>query len=194
MCPKEPLLTRFFPNLARLNQYTLSLDSLAHPPVCSKCHQCGHFVSHGFIYRKRPHGEPQPVGKRIYCSNRCQRKGCGGTRRLYLADILPLLRVTTTQVFGFVQKWLSGDTQENAYLASTGTLDARNAHRWVRKLALHQADYRKALPFGSDSDPAPSPGRPSRAALFSVLARLIRVFHDGNACASWQLTQQIAFL
>ena len=120
------------------------------------------------------------MGKRIYCSNRCQRgavvvPGACTWRTSFRSGL------TTTQVFGFVLKWVSGDTLENAYLASTGALDARNAHRWVRKLALRQGITEELSRFVGSPDPAPSPGRCSHAALVSVLARLIRVFHDGNA-------------
>jgi len=138
---------RFFSDLDSLNQYTFSLDSLANLPICPKCHRQGHFVSHGFIYRKRSNSDPAPVGKRIFCSPRYNRAGCGGSMRLYLDEIIPFLRYTTEHVSRFLCELMSGTPIETAYLSATNALEPRNAGRWMTRLVLMQATYRQKVDY-----------------------------------------------
>lgn len=79
----------FFEDLVSLNRFTHELDRHADTLECHHCRRRGQLASHGFVCKKQHRGEPLPVGKRIVCSNRYGYSGCGRTRRLYLAAIIP---------------------------------------------------------------------------------------------------------
>ena len=47
-------------------------------------------------------------GQRVFCSNRGQRKGCGRTFAVFLADVLPRHTVTAVLVWRWLVQWLAG--------------------------------------------------------------------------------------
>ena len=79
----------YFPSLDAIHQQTMQL-------ACEPCQHCGQahqLVSHGFIRKKQPGGQDlQPVGKRVFCSNRYRHTGCGRTT-LLAEDWLPPPRI-----------------------------------------------------------------------------------------------------
>ena len=74
----------YYPSLESIHQKTLQLE----PEQCPHCRQTRQLVSHGFIRKKRVGRDPQAVGKRVFCSNRRHRTGCGRTLQLYLDSTL----------------------------------------------------------------------------------------------------------
>jgi hypothetical protein len=72
----------FFPDFDTLHRFTLELDRHQEALTCHHCARRGQLVSHGFVYRKQHNADKQPVAKRIFCSNRHGKTGCGRTRRL----------------------------------------------------------------------------------------------------------------
>jgi hypothetical protein len=46
-------------------------------------------------------------GQRVFCSNRGQRGGCGGTFSLFLADVLPRHTFTATLLWKLLCQWLA---------------------------------------------------------------------------------------
>jgi len=71
------LMQRFFADLKTLHIFTLSLDFHQDELTCQHCAKNDQFVSHGFVYKQRSIEIKEPVAKRIFCSNRHQRSGCG---------------------------------------------------------------------------------------------------------------------
>ncbi len=138
-------MNRYFNDLDTLHRFTLTLDSQPHPIQCRHCAKRGQFVSHGFVYKKQHHGEKRAVGKRIFCSNRHGRSGCGRTLRLYLTTELAFLHYTTVHLTAFLFALLSGRSIQAAYLAATQTAEPRNAYRWLHKLQRKLIDYRALL-------------------------------------------------
>lgn len=135
-------MKRYFDDLDVLHRFTLSLDCQPDPIQCRHCSQQDQFVSHGFVYKKQHQGETRIVGKRIFCSNRYGRSGCGRTIRLYLVTELAFLHYTTAHMAAFLLALLSGRTIQQAYLAATHTPEPRNAYRWLSKLQRKLIDYR----------------------------------------------------
>ena len=138
-------MKRYFDDLDALHRFTLSLDSQPHPIQCRHCSKQGQFVSHGFVYKKQHQGEKRTVGKRLFCSNRSGRSGCGRTLRLYLTTELAFLHYTTVHLTAFLFALLSGRTIHHAYRTATQTAEPRNAWRWLNKLQRKLVDYRALL-------------------------------------------------
>ena len=124
----------FFQDMDILHQFTLQLDSHRDAVQCQHCAKCDQFVSHGFVHKKQHNGDKQPVGKRLLCSNRYGRSGCGHTLRLYLAVDIPAWHYSSVHLLGFVQALIGGLGIQQAYQQSTGTAEPRHAYRWLNKL------------------------------------------------------------
>lgn len=184
-------MPRFFPNLESLHRFTLELDLHRETLTCQHCKQSGQWVSHGFVYRKQHHADPQPVAKRILCSNRHGRAGCGRTQQLYLDSIIPQLSRCAVQVFVFLSALLAGDSVACAYHHATGIAEPRNAYRWLNRCLDHLVDFRRWLRPTSSTEPAPHRSRPLRL----VISTLHRVFAspDTQDCRGYQRTLQTAF-
>lgn len=89
-------MPKFFAFLPKfITQFTLSEFTNIRLSPCPHCHSVGHLMKHGFLYGNSPES---PVGKikrarRIYCSNRGQKSGCGKTHGIYLISIIPFFSV-----------------------------------------------------------------------------------------------------
>ncbi len=114
-----------------LHQFTLELGFHEDALQCKNCAACNAFVSHGFIYKKQHNGDKKPVGKRVFCSNRYGKSGCGCTLRLYLAADIPTLQYSSIHLFIFLSALIAGLNIQKAYQKATGTLEPRNAYRWL---------------------------------------------------------------
>lgn len=147
-------MTLFFENIDQLNQFTLSLELNQGQVVCANCNQSDQFVSHGFVYKNLNQGEIIVTGKRLFCTNRCQRSGCGSTLRLYLAEQIPTLVYSTKQMSIFLKALLACNTIKTAYKAATNTDDPRHAYRWLNKLTGKLVNYRS---FAQNPKTTPSP-------------------------------------
>ena len=98
---------RFFETVDELHRYSLQLGHSVQGVHCQHCSSTDHWVSHGFVYKKDYGGNRLTVGKRVLCSNRGCKKGCGRTVRLYLAQRTPRMHYAMTAIFMFLQALLS---------------------------------------------------------------------------------------
>jgi hypothetical protein len=128
----------YYPSLEALHRQTLQLESES----CRHCRQTQQLVSHGFIRKKRTAAEPEAVGKRVFCSNRGRRTGCGRTMQLYLDATVRTLHHAASSVAAFVLSLLTGFSVERAYRNATGAASARHAWRWLQRLDAQLAVYR----------------------------------------------------
>lgn len=128
----------YFPSLQAICQQTAELD-LAQ---CAHCQRTRQLVSHGFIRKKRVGATPEAVGKRVFCSNRNQRTGCGRTMQLYLDETVRYLHHGGATVVAFVLSLMAGMSIETAYTGITGAGTARNAYRWLARLSARLPCYR----------------------------------------------------
>lgn len=95
-------MQKFFKDIQAIDHFTRHLAIHCSQLPCQHCAQSDQFVSHGFIYKQRSQAVSEPVGKRIFCSNRYGHTGCGRTFQLYIADEMPSLHYGCTQVFVFI--------------------------------------------------------------------------------------------
>ena len=128
------LMQLFFKDFTSLDQFTRSLEIHQSQTQCSHCFKHCQFVSHGIIYKQRSITEREPVGKRLFCSNRNGRSGCGRTVQLSIADCIPQLRYSAKCVSLFISLLLAHVGIGRAYQQATGQSETRNAWRWLSKL------------------------------------------------------------
>lgn len=135
----------FFDSLDALTRFMASLDCQSPCFACARCGRCDQFVRHDFVYKKGHHGKVQCVGKRLFCSNRNGRSGCGATLRLYLASRVPRLFHGAAALTAFVMALIAGLSIGDAYRKATLAGDPRNAYRWLDRLERKLIDFRAAL-------------------------------------------------
>lgn len=142
-------MQRFFDSFESIQQFTLSLDFHQDQLECQFCLKPDQFVSHGIVYKQHGIDTKESVGKRILCSNRYGRSGCGRTFQLYVASIIPSLHYGVDQLVVFIFGIFSGLSVEQAYSSATESADIRNAWRWLKRLRLKISEFRCFLSLKS---------------------------------------------
>jgi hypothetical protein len=180
----------YYSSLRAIQQQTLALFH----EQCRHCQQTHHLISHGYVYKKRSGTEPkQPVGKRVFCSDRHGHTGCGRTMQLYLDSTIRYLHYTGCDVVAFVLALLTGVTVQQAYEQATGTPEPRQAYRWLHKLFAQLSAYRRVLHQPVFQPVQIASRTPRRSVLASTFTALLQ--HFGRPlCAGYQQSLQRSFL
>lgn len=187
-------MQRFFENIALLDAFTNSLDYHQDCLECEHCLKNGQLVSHGFIYKQRSQLVSEPIGKRLFCSNRYGRTGCGRTVQLTVASECPSLHYGAAALLIFISSLLAHLCVNEAYQKATGQFDARNAWRWLNKLIYRLSDYRHFLKTRTKSASNPFATSVRRfQILLPTLARIVACARD-CACAHYQFVCQKSFI
>ena len=185
-------MQRFFKDYDSINQFSLSLDYHQDKLECVHCLKSDQFVSHGIIYKQRSSTFAEKVGKRLFCSNRSARNGCGRTYQLYTANEVPSFRYGASQLFIFIVALLANLHIGEAYYQATGQIETRNAWRWLKKLNDKLSDYRSFLKVRTDIHSGRLASRCN--SLLHLLPTFFRLFTlRNNGCVHYQMSQQKPF-
>jgi len=117
-------MQRFYENFKSIDVFTLSLDVHQDKLECAHCLKNDQFVSHGVVYKQRSIHQSEKVGKRIFCSNRDGRSGCGRTFQLYVASEIPGCRYGAAQLLVFITSLLANLTITESYQQATGQFES----------------------------------------------------------------------
>ena len=93
----------YYPSLPAIEQQTGQLEH----EHCAHCKQAHQLVSHGFVRRKRVGGEPEAVGKRVFCSNRNNRMGALPETASVTVDINAIYKATNNRSYARQDQFLS---------------------------------------------------------------------------------------
>ena len=146
-------MQKFFDSIDGINDFSLTLNTQARPPPCKHCGQTHAWMSHGYVYKQRTSSSLEPVGKRILCSKRGGKMGCGRTVRLYLSSDTPRRHYGANALFLFLSALIAGATLRQAYGQATGhkntedTEGARQGWRWLSRLVERLTVFRSQLSF-----------------------------------------------
>ncbi len=163
---------------------------------CPHCNAVGTLIRHGFL-RGYDEGDSQRKAvraRRVFCSNRHRRPGCGRTFSVWLADKIRRLSVTTHAVWRFLQRAVAGSIAA----ACRAVADCRRSERtWQRiwkRFDLGQSKIRTALL--AKRPPPALPADPSRrTAAAQVLAHLQTAFpHADCPIADFQHSTRTFFM
>ncbi len=186
-------MKRFYADFDVIDAFTLALNYHQNELECAHCFKHDQFVSHGIIYKQRSSTLAEKVGKRIFCSNRYGRTGCGRTFQLYIANEIPHCRYGTAHLFIFISALMANMSIIDAYHQATGQTETRNAWRWLSKLMRQLSEYRSYLKSKTDNHFHQS------GSLSYYLKYLLPVFSQlfyshKNSYFDYQLHQQRNFL
>lgn len=183
----------YYPSLEAIHQQTMQLQS----EQCKHCGQTHQLVSHGFVRKKQALGrEPQAVGKRVFCSNRYHRTGCGRTMQLVLDSSLRCMHYAGRAVVVFVLLLISGASIALAYMQATQAQTPRHAYRWLQRLHAQMSVYRSLFhqpPLDQPAAPCSHPHSSRRSLLGSTFAALLARL-EPPLCQAYQSQFQQAFL
>lgn len=114
--------------------------------ACPHCQVVGTLIRHGFLYGfdDRCPRRKTVRARRIFCSNRQARPGCGRTFSVWLADKIRRLCLTTGTLWHFLQRAVADGIQA-ALRAADGPLSDRTWLRIWKRFRQGQSPIRTAL-------------------------------------------------
>ena len=125
--------------------------------------------------------------RRIFCSNRGFRRGCGRTISVWRADKIRRVCASTRLLWSFLQRAVA-DGIADATRHLGGRLSARTWQRLWRRFVLGQSHIRTLL---LNRHPPPESATASRhASVAQVLAHLQAAFPDADPLAACQRAMQ----
>lgn len=140
---------------------------------CPHCRRTGALIGHGFLRGYSEQGSAVVVrGRRVFCSNRGQRPGCGRTFSVLLSAVLHGFVVRTLTLFRFANAVLKGLTRRAAWLSTLSRVLSRSsAYRLWQRLHEAQSALRTRL---CGEAPAPACGaREPLAQLFAHMGAVV---------------------
>jgi hypothetical protein len=178
-------------------EWTAIAERLKQMP-CPHCKSVGTLIRHGCLYgfdESSPRRETLRA-RRIFCSNRNARRGCGRTFSVWLADKIRRLSLTTDALWQFLQVALASGILAAGH-AVHGRLSDRTWQRIWKRFHHAQSKIRTALCGRCpppESPPRP-PSNPTRLTAAHVLAHLQAAFPDAHCpIADFQHSMQTFFV
>jgi hypothetical protein len=164
---------------------------------CPHCRVVGMLIWHGFLRGFDESSRRQSVrARRIFCSNRQARRGCGRTFSIWLADKIRRLSLTTGTVWRFLQRAVAGGLRAACRACDCPRSD-RTWQRLWKRFDQGQSKIRTALSARCPPPerPAHLPTVPARQPAAQVLAHLQAAFPNA-ACpiATFQHTLRTFFV
>jgi hypothetical protein len=159
-------------------QWIAIAERLKHTP-CPHCNAVGTLIRHGFLYGFDETSTQRKTlrARRIFCSNRNARPGCGRTFSVWLADKIRRLSITTHALLRFLQRAVA-DSIAAASRVSNCQRSDRTWRRIWKRFDLGQSRIRTAL--SARCPPPNPPPDSSRPAAAQVLAHLQTAFPNDN--------------
>jgi hypothetical protein len=162
--------------------------------ACPHCKVVGNLIRHGFL-RGFDDSSPQRMtvrARRVFCSNRNARPGCGRTFSVWYADKIRRLGLTANTLWRFLQLAVVGSI--GAAIRSVNChLGDRTLQRIWKRFDLGQSKIRTAL--SQRCSPPMLPAEPSQRPAAHVLAHLRTAFPLADCpIAAFQHTLRTFFI
>lgn len=167
----------------RLRKFVSSeaqLDETRRAAKLQACPHCGGvdtLIGHGMLWGYAERAPGRVVrGRRLLCSNRYRRPGCGRTLSIWLDTVLAGYAVRTRTLSDFVRRVTEGQSKKAAWeQAACGALSLGSGYRLWRRLAHAQSELRTRL-----SGVAPAPPSSSKQPWAQLLAHFRSVLPDAD--------------
>ena len=158
---------------------------------CPHCKGVGMLIRHGYLlgFDERSPQRKTVRARRIFCSNRNARPGCGRTFSIWCADKVRRLSLTTRCLWRFLQRAVA-DGISAAIRAANCQLSDRTLQRIWKRFDQSQSKIRTAL-----SSRCPPPANSAHRPAAHVLAHLQAAFPDADCpIANFQHTLRTFFI
>lgn len=112
--------------------------------ACPHCKMVGTLIRHGFLYGFDDQSPPRKTlrARRVFCSNRQARCGCGRTFSVWLADKIRRLSLSAGGLWQFLQRAVAGIA---AAVRTAAGLSERSWYRLWKRFDRAQSTIRTAL-------------------------------------------------
>lgn len=172
------------------DEWNAIVERLKQTP-CPHCKRVGTLIRHGFLYGFDEQSQRKTLrARRIFCSNRTARPGCGRTFSVWLAHKIRRLGLTTTALWRFLQHAVAHGIRA-ALRDFHYPLSDRTLLRIWRRFHLAQSKLRTALLGRCSPPPLPAEHR----SVAEVLAHLQAAFPDDRCpITTFQLTLRTFFV
>jgi hypothetical protein len=170
----------------------LALAERLKQTACPHCKVVGTLIRHGYL-RGYDESQRQTIrARRVFCSNRNSRRGCGRTVSVWCADKIRRLSLTTGALWRFLQR-AAADSISAAIRALNCHLSDRTLQRLWQRFDRGQSKIRTAL---SQCCPPPELlAAPGQRPALHVLAHLHAAFPDARCpIAAFQHTLRTFFV
>jgi hypothetical protein len=147
--------------------------------ACPHCKAIGLLVLHGFLrgYDESSPREKMVRARRIFCSNRNNRRGCGRTFSVWIAEKIRRLSLSTRCLWMFLQAVVT-----HGMVAAIRHVDChlsdRQMQRIWKRFELGQSQIRTAL--WQQCEPPELPAKSPQTPATEVLAHLQAAFPNAN--------------
>jgi hypothetical protein len=161
---------------------------------CPHCKTVGTLILHGFLYGfddTIPHRQTVRA-RRIFCSNRNARPGCGHTVSVWIADKIRRLSLTAHTLWSFLQRAVASSIATAIRAANCQRSDRTWRRIWKR---FHLSQSRIRTTLSTHCRPPDLPAELTRRPESQVLAHLEAVFPNNNCpIATFQYVTHTFFL
>ena len=164
---------------------------------CPHCQVVGMLIRHGCLYGfdENNHRRKTLRARRIFCSNRQARRGCGRTFSVWCADKVRRLSLTAAGLWRFLLHAVRSSLRDAIHAANCHLSD-RSMQRIWKRFDQSQSNIRTAL-FTQCPPPQlpahPAPTHPARRTAAHALAHLQAAFPD-CPIATFQHTLRTFFI
>jgi hypothetical protein len=168
-------MIRFYKTQAQLTDFCSKLKLT----LCPHCNLSGSLILHGYLYGYSEHGHSQRIirGRRIFCSNRNNKCGCGRTFSILAAGFLPGFVIGAQSLWRFFDHIKNGAGRACAFRDAGLSMAQTSIYRLFKKLTLNQVRIRTFLARINAPPQAPHVQNP----VILTILHLCRVF-AGAAC------------
>jgi len=125
-------------------EWTKLVERLKLTP-CPHCQHVGRLIRHGCLVGYDESQRQCLRARRIYCSNRHSRDGCGRTISVWLADKIRRLSLSTHAVWRFLQQAIAGSIAAATRSMTESERSDRTWQRLWKRFQLAQSTLRTAL-------------------------------------------------
>lgn len=161
---------------------------------CPHCKHVGMLIRHGYLYGFNESIPPRKTvrARRIFCSNRNARHGCGRTFSVWVATTIRRLSLTSGALWRFLQRVVAGGIVAAIRVADCQRSDRTWQRIWRR---FHQGQSKIRTALSARCPPPELPAADSHRPAAHVLAHLRAAF-PGDPCpiASFQHTLRTFFI
>jgi hypothetical protein len=161
---------------------------------CPHCQTVGMLIRHGVLTGFDDRNPQRNVvrARRIFCSNRHRRQGCGRTFSIWLADKIRRLSISTRALWAFLQRAAVGTITAAVHDANVPRSGRTFQRIWAR-FDRGQSAIRTAL-LGRGPPPEVTAEPVRRPAAAQVLAHLRVTFPDDEPIAAFQRAMRAFFI
>lgn len=113
---------------------------------CLHCYKTGYLICHGFL---RGYGEEDQIkralirGKRYFCSNRDNKKGCGRTFSIHWAHLIERKQISANSLYRFLKGISLGRSVKESFDLSS--LSLKTAYRLKKLFVRQQSQIRTCM-------------------------------------------------